>query len=237
MADRAVSDVLGYVLVFSLIVSTLGVVYTTGLGGLDDVRQSEKISNAERAFDVLDANTDDLVRGKAHTRATEIKLEGATLGFEDPAVVNVSAGDGQFYRGVMRPIYFTGETDETRVVYENGAVFRQDATTAVIRNHPDFTFGETTVVPLVITRTRDTGRSGSGRILVRTEVADRSVEKFPVDGGNATISITSPRADAWAEHIGAASEGDCTVANDTATCTVNTDVVYVQVVRIDVTVL
>ena len=237
MTDRGVSDVLGYVLVFSLIVSTLGVVYTTGLGGLDDVRQSEKISNAERAFDVLDANTDDLVRGKAQSRATEIKLEGATLAFEDPVVVNVSTGDGQYYRGEMRPIYFAGETDETRVVYENGAVFRQDSRAAVIRNQPDFTFGETSVVPLVITRTRDTGRSGSGRILVRTEVADRSVEKFPVDEGNATISITSPRADAWADQIGATAEGDCTVANSTATCTVNTDVVYVQVVRIDVTVI
>jgi hypothetical protein len=237
MVDRGVSDVLGYVLVFSLIVSTLGVVYTTGLGGLDDVRESEKISNAERAFDVFDANTDDLVRGKAQTRATEIKLEGATLGFEDPVVVNVSTGDEQFYRAEMRPVYFTGTTDETRVVYENGAVFRQDDRATVIRNQPDFIFGETTVVPLVITRTRDTGRSGSGRILVRTQVADRSVEKFQADGGNATISITSPRADAWADHIADTSDGDCTVANSTATCTVPTDIVYVQVVRIDVTVL
>lgn len=237
MTDRGVSDVLGYVLVFSLIVSTLGVVYTAGLGGLDDARQSEKISNAERAFDVLDANTDDLVRGTAQTRATEIKLEGATLAFDDPVVVNVSAGDGQYYRGELRPVYFSGQTDDTRVVYENGAVFRQDSQVAVIRNQPDFTFGETSVVPLVITRTRDTGRSGSGRILVRTEVADRSVEKFPVEGDNATISITSPRADAWAEHIDDTGEGDCTVANGTATCTVTTDVVYVQVVRIDVTVI
>lgn len=237
MADRGVSDVLGYVLVFSLIVSTLGVVYTTGLGGLADVRQSEKISNAERAFDVLDANVDDLVRGTAQTRATEIKLEDATLAFEDPVVVNVSAGDGEFYRGEIRPVYFTGERGETRVVYENGAVFRQDSQAAVIRNRPDFILGEKTIVPLVITRTRDTGRSGSGRILVRTEVVDRSVERLPVAGDNATISITSPRADTWADYVDDTADGDCTVADGTATCTVDTDVVYVQVVRIDVTVI
>lgn len=236
MPERGVSDVLGYVLVFSLVVSTIGMVYTTGLGGLDDVRESEKLSNAERAFDVLDANVEDLVGGTAQTRATEIKLEGATLDFEDPVIVNVSNANGSFYRAEMRPIYFVGETDDTRIVYENGAILREDGDSAVVRNEPDISFGEKTVIPLVVTRTRDSGRSGSGTVLVRTEVADRSVVRLPAEGGDATITVTSPRADAWADHVSESSAVDCTVANATATCTVDTDVVYVQVVRIDVTV-
>ncbi|MFW5905223.1 MAG: DUF7289 family protein [archaeon] len=236
MTDRGVSDVLGYVLVFSLVVSTIGMVYTTGLGGLDDVRESEKLSNAERAFDVLDSNVEDLVGGTAQTRATEIKLEGATLDFEDRVIVNVSNGNGRYYRAEMHPIYFAGDSDDARVVYENGAILREDGDSAVVRNEPDISFGEKTVVPLVVTRTRDTGRSGSGTVLVRTEVADRSVVRLPVEGGDANITITSPRAKAWADHLSESSETDCTVADGTATCSVDTDVVYVQVVRIDVTV-
>ena len=57
--DRAVSDVLGYVLIFSLITSSVGVVYVAGYGSLDSLRNAERFNNAERAFDVLDSNLEE----------------------------------------------------------------------------------------------------------------------------------------------------------------------------------
>ncbi|MGM0398186.1 MAG: DUF7289 family protein, partial [Halobacteriota archaeon] len=175
MTDRGVSDVLGYALVFALIVSMVGLVYTMGVGGLNDVRETEKLSNAERAFDVLDANVDDLTRGTAQSRGTEIKLQDGTLGFGDPVSLNVTVEDEGSYEASVRPIYFAGSRDGSRIVAANGAIFRQDGDGAVMRSEPNFVFDEKTVVPMVVTRTRDSGRAGSGRVLVRTVVADRSV--------------------------------------------------------------
>lgn len=237
MRDRGVSDVLGYALVFALIVSMVGLVYTTGIGGLTDVRESEKLTNAERAFDVLDANIADLTRGTAQTRGTEIKLQDATLDFGDPVTINVSVeGEGSF-EGEMRPIYFASSREGSRIVASNGAVFRQDRGGSVMRSEPNFQFGEKTVVPMVVTRTRDTGRSGSGRVLVRTTVADRSVVHLPANGSNVTVTVNSTRADAWADYLSTETDGTCDVDGDEVSCAVDTNEVYVQIVRVDISLI
>ncbi|MGM0398766.1 MAG: DUF7289 family protein, partial [Halobacteriota archaeon] len=94
-----------------------------------------------------------------------------------------------------------------------------------------------TVVPMVVTRTRDSGRAGSGRVLVRTVVADRSVHYLPAEGSNVTITVDSPRADAWASYLSEESDGSCAVTGTEMTCTVDTGEVYIQVVRVDVTLI
>lgn len=236
MTDRAVSDVLGYVLVFSLIVSTIGMVYTTGVGGLNDVREAEKLSNGERAFDVLDSNLADLVSGTANVRATEVKLEDATLGFSDPVTVTVSVENGSSYEAELRPVYFSGTNRETRIVAANGAVFRQQGSEAVLRNEPDLVVGSSkAVVPLLLTRTRASDRAGSGHVLVRTKVADRAVVRLDAPDQEVTITVESPRAGAWADYLEAETGQPCSVSSGIATCTIDTETVYVQVVRIDVT--
>lgn len=234
MSERAISDVLGYALVFALILSTVGVVYTTGVGGLLDVRETEKIANAERAFDVLDSNLEDLSRGAGDSRGTEIQLKDATIGFEDPTIINVSADEGGSYRAAIRPIYFAGSEDDPRIVAENGGIFRQQDETAVIRNEPNFVFADQEmVVPIVVTRTRASERSGSGRVLVRTTVADRTVVRLPADS-NVTVRIESPRATAWKEYLEDESGETCQVTGNVTTCTIDTSEAYVQVVRVEV---
>lgn len=235
MTDRAVSDVLGYALVFALIMSTVGVVYTTGLGGLTDVRETEKIANAERAFDVLDSNLADLSRGRAESRGTEIQLEEATIGFADPVTVNVSVEGEGSYRGEIRPIYFSGSDDDTRIVASNGAIFRQQDDAAVIRNDPAFVFGDRSfVVPLVMTRSRDAERSGSGRVLIRTSVAARSVVHLPAPDSNVNVTIESPRAAAWREYLEDRTGETCEITGNVTACSIDADSVSVQVVRVDV---
>ena len=236
MSDRAVSDVLGYVLVFSLIISTVGLVYTTGLSGLDDVRQSEKFTNAERAFDVLDSNIGDLAHGTGVARGTEIKLQDAAIRFGDPVVINVSTDAGESYVGELTPIYFTGANRDTRIVSVDGAIMREENSGSAMLNEPGFLFGDKLVVPMLVTRTREVGEAGSGRVLIRTVVADRSVVRLaaPDAGDDVTISVNSSRVDAWENYLSAESGNDCSVSGDTVSCRVPADEVYIQVVKIDV---
>ena len=87
MADptdtRGVSEIVGFILVFSLVLGTITLVYASGLSGLDDTRDAERITNAERAFDVLANNFQQMGRGEAPNRATEIKLAEAQLSVRD----------------------------------------------------------------------------------------------------------------------------------------------------------
>jgi len=66
--ERGVSDVVGYVLIFSLIVATVGVVTTVGFSTLEDRQDAERVNNVERAFDVFANNMENVYRDGAPSR-------------------------------------------------------------------------------------------------------------------------------------------------------------------------
>ena len=207
MADptdtRAVSEVVGYILVFSLVLGTITLVYAAGLSGLNDTRDAERITNAERAFDVLANNFQQMGRGEAPNRATEMKLAEAQLSTSDRRDVNISA-DG-VDPAVARPVtirYNPGS--DTSIVYENGAVIRVDNGNAVMLEEPDFLFDDGNVVVRYI-EPRGSGQSIGGTsttVLVR---AERTSSKVLVNRGgstNVTIAMrTHPdRVNAWEDY-------------------------------------
>jgi len=201
---RAVSEVVGYILVFSLVLGTITLVYTAGLSGLNDTRDAERITNAERAFDVLANNFQQMGRGEAPNRATEIKLAEAQLSTSTGREVNISA-DG-VDPAVARPVtirYNPGS--DTSIVYENGAVIRVDNGNAVMLEEPDFLFDDGDVVVRYI-EPQGSGQNIGGTsttVLVR---AERVFSEVLVNNGSNPEDIvikmqTHPeRAQVWQDY-------------------------------------
>lgn len=242
--DRGVSEAIGFVLVFSLIVVTIGITFVGGLGGLQDVRDVERVTNAERAFDVLADNVADVSSGGAPSRATEVKLSEAGLYVSEPVVLNVSAvhatsSSRSFTREYqLRPIVYEASNGE-RIVYANGAVIRQGTESSVMSRTPNFVLNtDRVVVPVVSTRVGDRRSvSGSMTVLVRTDRSVSRVTAARTDGPYETVylNVTSPRADAWAAHLDAEEGVNCTLVSDRASCALESvDRVYVSIVEIDV---
>lgn len=242
--DRAVSDALAYVLVFGIAVAAVAAVVVAGVPALETVRDHERMNNAERAFEVHAAGVDDVVTGRAPSRTTEIALAGGTLRTGATVTVNVTgehASNGsRAFTGEYEvvPVVYEGP-DGTRLLYVAGAVVRESrGGSHVVDGPPLVTGGDELVLPVVQTRARETTTlTGSGTVLVRTERAtsDRLVRS--TDGRlDVTISIESPRADAWARHLDARPGVACTTPTaSTATCEL-TDVerAVVTVVKLDV---
>ena len=256
MRDRAVSDVVGFVLVVSLIISTVGVVYVFGIGGLQDTRDAERVNNAERAFDVLSNNMADLSQRNAPSRATEIKLSEADLGFGQPTVVNVSVTNGSttnFTRKEVVPIVYSPPGSPSSLRYSNGAVIRTDRTGATMLSRPDTQFvtqaGDRVVlVPIIETRAgQDTGRiGGSTTALIRATTVTSGVLLSKVDADpsqpalDVTIDVTSgdeTAAIAWERYLESEipaawdTDGDGDVCSRTAgevSCTLTVDATYVS---------
>ena len=238
--NRAQSDAIGFVLVFSLIVLTVGTVYATGYPALQDLRTDEQLENMERAFDVLDDNVDDMARDGAPSRATEIKLNGGTLAVNGSTTVTVEAVDGSTganvtYNATSTPIVYS--TDGTAVASTYGAVIRSDRGASVMREGPGWVIGDDhAMIPLVVVD-RTGGRvalGGSSTVLVRTAVVGRGVaaELASDDGDDVTVNVTvsSPRADAWGRYFEA--EGmtavDADPSDDTVTYRFVVESVVVQ---------
>lgn len=199
MRDRAVSDVIGFVLVFSLITMTVGAVYATGFSGLENARDAERVNNAERAFDVLAHNIEDSDRGGAPGRSTEVKLSEATIGFGDRTNVSVTLerdtnDDGAYDDNTttyeqFSPIVY--EADGTQIVYENGAVIREESDGAVMRREPSMAFRERDGERSAILSIVDLNHRGGGQVAGSTTVLVRT--RLQSGPGARTTLLSTPR--------------------------------------------
>jgi hypothetical protein len=241
-----VSDTLGFVFIFALVMSTVGLTFAFGYTGLQETRDFERLNNAERAFDVMGDNFEDMIRRGAPSRATEVKVAEAELTFGEPTTVNVSVDNGTVvdsYRFEVEPVVY--ETKEGRIVYSNGAIFREDAGGAVTVRHSEFILNESRVLIPVVS-TRGTGESttvgGTTTVLVRARSPGGQQESFGLSTArtseetDVTVNVTSERPVAWERELSRHDDVSCDpIVGQTVSCTVtDAEQVYIQQTLIDI---
>lgn len=246
MTDRGVSETLGFVLVFALVVGTIGVVYATGLGGLQSAQQAEKVDNVERAFDVLADNLEDVYLGGSPSRATEVKLAGGRLRTGDPVSIEIRAENGSdpmhnaTYTTKPEPIVYEDDGG-TAIVYTSGAIIRSESDGAAMLAEPRWiNRSDRTVIPLV--GTYGAGSiGGDGTVLVVAQGGSTNVRgPFEVSDGNTVVvnvTVTSPRVEVWSrffEERGFEAIDDDT-ADDDVTYQFETESLYVTRTSVEVT--
>jgi hypothetical protein len=217
---RAVSDLVGFVLVFSLVASVVAIVSLAGLSSLQDARDAQQTQNAERALEVLSDNVGDITERGAPSRATEISLSEASLYLGDDTLIEVrdpgSGGGPSFLRNrvfKIRPIVY--EDDNAKLVYADGAIFRVERDGGVVLKSWEPVLDEDrTMIPVVNTASSTGGPQSikSTTVLVRA-VTNKRVVPVADDTGaydDVWVNVTSPRRDLWKRMLEADGEFDCT---------------------------
>lgn len=204
--DRGVSDVVGYVLVFSLIVATVGVVTVAGFGTIDDRQAAERINNVERAFDVFAANVETVYRDDAPSRATEMRLAGGSLGVGEPVVITVADADDPTVNVTASPRPLIYEDGDTEIVYTAGAMLRSEGDSSVMLHEPPFRTDTPTASFPIVDTFQSSGVSSvstDGTIRVRSTargVNTTTPSSFDTSG-TYTVTVESRRSDAWARYF------------------------------------
>lgn len=209
--ERAVSDVVGYVLIFSLIIATVGIVTTVGFSTLEDRQDAEQINNAERAFDVFATNVEDVYRGGAPTRATEMRLAGGTLQHGEPVTVTVqdAANPNINHTMELSPLVYT--EGETAIVYTGGAIVRSESRGSAILREPPFVLGTDRSMLPFVTTTQSVGstaisRQGTIKIESRQTNVNATTRSAIADGGELKLVVDSPRQKAWDQYLNSEAE-------------------------------
>lgn len=231
---RGVSETVGFVLVFSLVLLTVGTVFTVGYGGLQDVRDAERVNNAERAFDVLADNLEDITARGAPSRGTEIRLAEASIGTGTPTLLNVSGyeNDSTAFTPInysMDPVVY--EADGTRIRYAAGAVTRVQADGSALLREPGFVLSDRRVIlPIVELSVADREIAGSRTVLVRAERYSREIDVDRSGMDRLELDITSPAAGAWKRY--AEAQGmNCSSPDDGQISCATEDLDRVQIVE------
>jgi len=233
--DRGVSETLGYILVFSIVITTITTATVFGFSGLEDRQAAEEVRNVERAFDVLADNFGDIARYEDPSRATEIRLASGTIAVGDPVRITIgqnSTTPGEAFvddpnnvtNVTLQPLVF--RSDGGDVVYESGVVFRVDDKRSIARASLPFVVDEESALVSTVATTQGGSTSGVGGERTVLVVGERRPNTRPlynrtVEGDDLRVRIESPRADGWDRRL--REEGYQNVSYDAATSTVTAD--------------
>lgn len=234
---RGATQLVSFVLIFTMVLTTAGVAYTAGVSSLGDIRDAEQANNAERGFRALSNNIDDVVRSDATRRVTSIKLGRGTITHGDPVTMNVTVVEANAsYGASYRPLVYEAENGD-RLVYSSGLVTRgKDGSHTALRP-PPFASGTDTMVSFIVTRPTgsDTGGiSGRSTVAIRTSRGGRQEFARHADGPyTVRFNVTTPRPAVWQRAL--ESEGfDCSTTGTTVTCETTTQRIHVALVRLNV---
>lgn len=244
--DRAVSDVLAFILVFSIIITSVGLVYTFGMGALGDAQVSEQNRNAERAFETMAVSFSDLQTGRGEERLSQLNPRGGRIRVDDGTQLTVSVDNPS--RSVVTD-QNVGSLDYnhegTEISYELGATFRADDGNSIMIRQPEFvcTAGDTDRAVLsypALTGSQPSSVSTSSTLRIRAERTSSRV-RYPTDrvGGSNDRSVdsltvridSSTHADAWERYFnenGWNSVVGPSTGDDYVEATCNTDTAYVR---------
>lgn len=233
--NRGVSDVIAFILVFSIIITSVGFVYTVGFGSLIELQQGEQDANAERSMSAFAVGMDDILKERASDRAADIDLAGETIVVqdEDEYQLNVTVDDGSDTEVMINGSLVYGFGSDTQVIYMGGAVIRNDPSGAVVTRGPRFTCRDDDRASITAPSISDDGQGGiSADGSVRVEAgldADRrestlSYPETPTDNGeveqiNVTVEAAPDDVErAWEQWFERQDEWD-----DDGTCDLNGD--------------
>ncbi|XVH30981.1 DUF7289 family protein [Haloferacaceae archaeon DSL9] len=227
---RGVSETVSFVLVFALVLTSVGIVTVAGFEMLSSARDAEQTRNAERAFGVLAANGNDLYARGAPSRGTELRLADGTLRTGEPIALTITATADSDHPDPERDFAITRsltplvyESGDESVRYVGGATLRAGPGGAVVRTDPPMLLEpEHAVAPIFDPSIEaNVHATGSRVIHVRTERTFRgsvAASEEPYD--EVRIEIATPHPDAWGRAFERLACPEVTVDGETATCTV-----------------
>lgn len=242
-AQRAVSDLLGFAVVFGIVVLSITLLYTVGTGTLDTLQHDQAVDNTERAFDIVATNVEDVSRNGAPGRATELQLASGELNLDGSvtmSITNISDVPGTDVSVISPSAPITYTRRASGLHYAGGAVVRTQRTQAVMVDNPQFRFDDDrTVLSIIETNSRSdtTSLGGTGSVLVETRSGGSTLERIVTQSGTTyELTVVSPRFRAWTRYFDAQPIGTTTLdpPNQTVTYSFTTDALYVRRTTVNV---
>ncbi|SDG29423.1 hypothetical protein SAMN04488589_2618 [Methanolobus vulcani] len=130
--NAAVSETLGYILLFAIVTLSMGVIYAIGYPALQTNMDANVFESAEQNFIVLQSNIERVAFDQTPVKMLKFKLQSSSISVSNHSSISVA------YDGNPMEKYPTGEIvfsrDDKMISYEMGGVFKKyphDATVMV----------------------------------------------------------------------------------------------------------
>jgi hypothetical protein len=246
--DRGASEVVGYVIIFSIVIFSVLLLSASGTTTLEDIRDDEQAENAERALDIVADNMAEIYERDSPSRATEIDVKGSQLFYGNHTTIELELLEGgtveESFEEQLRPIVLRSSSS-TELIYEGGAVFRTDRDGGTMIRDPPLLLSTGRVhAPIVKTTVPELQAVSGTSILLRGKSTGRDVLFTPdtLSSGpdQLRLNVTSPRFEIWERYFEEETPLTCTTDpnNMAVECEMAVgDTVYVTLQEIELSIV
>lgn len=231
MSDRGVSELVGFILIFSIILSGATVALVVGQDQISDIGASEQTTNAERQMVLVGQSLNGLDRSRSASTVGTVNLNDGSLRAVADGNVSVTVDDdsGEVWNGTIPTGSLAYDLDDTVIRYENGLVLRSDRGNGISLTDPHMTCTEDRAIVSVVTLNRSGSQQvGSGRVSIVGYQDDtrllyptnRSGSGSSSDATDVFVDVNSTHTDVWNDTVLEHSSWNWTMAGGDYRCDV-----------------
>lgn len=238
-SDRGVNDVIAYVLLTGIIISTSVVILQTGTQAVTETRDKSGVGQAQTAISQFDSQTEIVARGGgvSHQSVSLKFVSGVdeSLEIRDTGQIRIqttnrsSGNKKDVYNKTIGTLLY--ESSEVEIAYQSGAVFqkrpRANSSYTTTLNHPPFQVSGNTLVMPIVRLDASAGAVADKSFTVTGQSPSDSGIPTPVSNKEVTVFVTSKYYQAWGNYFETQEQEDVEVKyyddNETVAVTVAPD--------------
>ncbi|WP_342303918.1 hypothetical protein [Methanolobus sp. ZRKC5] len=212
-SDDAVSEMVDYSIILSIILLATGIIVVAGVPMLEHMQETQHTENIKQSFKVLAPNVNKVVFGNAPAQSVELKMHGGSLSVTGNNYINISMQVWNNSAGSSETLSFgkkmgnvENDFQDTLISYENSGVWaRYSSGDSIMLAQPRFTYANNVLAIPDASISGSSSVSGSGLVRVTADAGRRSIESYQ-NVSEVNITITSDYFEAWErylnEHLG-----------------------------------
>ncbi|MDK2892702.1 hypothetical protein [Methanohalophilus sp.] len=241
LSKKAVSSVVGVLLIFSLTIVSMSIILLFGVPAINDMQDNAQAQKVEEEFTILDSRTSKVALGESPLQTIAITMIGGGVyanDADDPnsssITIRISNTTNSSLTEELTVSLGTLEyiKDNSYIAYEGGGVWSKHERYggSVMISPPEFHYnGETLTLPIMsIKGNSSTSGSGDVRIAIRSDskpdllypnTSVSSLRTNPITSNKVVVIIKSDYYDAWAKYAATMTQTNVKVddTNNTAT--------------------
>lgn len=202
--NAAVSETLGYIILFGIVTLSMGTIYAIGYPVLQSNIDANVFESAEQSFIVLQSNMKRVSFDQAPVKTLKMKLHGSELSVNDHSSnISISYGGNPPETYPMGDIQFS--KGKKSISYEMGSVIKRYSPTSMIMvsKPPIYTStidNKSATTIGIVSINGNAWLSGRG-ITTVTMSHNSSRMEMPSGPTNVTVQINSAHAPAWKNYL------------------------------------
>jgi hypothetical protein len=194
--DKAVSETIGFILIFAIVLTCIGIILLYGNQVLDVTKNENNFQSIQQGFIVLQSDLQQVALEQTPVKTSMIHLEDGTVFFNSTqgalTITDDASGHHQYYLNNTGWLTYLSGHDRSQVSIENGGLWMHYdepsnyavITTPRIYATTDAQGSITVVVNVIRFIGNDQAKSGPRTLSIRMEPNDTNVYTYSMDDGS-----------------------------------------------------